>query len=152
MELKDLEHAVEIGAEAAEVRGGSMFGRGGLRFDLDLTDIAVGNVQTTQAAANVNTLSFGSQYANTDIRSRGNVDSAIHAGGRNIYAPSVSLDNVNDFDVTNSVQVTDPAAVRNAVHELFATTFPGRPFDKIWLAFHDFERLFNGRYPGYCLA
>jgi hypothetical protein len=61
----------------------------------------------------------------------------------------MSQDRRNDYDVTNSVQVSDPIAVRNAVYELFSKTFPGASFDKIWLAFYDFERLFTGRYPGY---
>ncbi|MDX1517582.1 MAG: hypothetical protein R3288_12120 [Woeseiaceae bacterium] len=61
----------------------------------------------------------------------------------------VSQDRRNDFDVTNTVQVSNPAAVRNAVHELFVETFPGASFDKLWLAFYDFERLFSGRFPGY---
>ena len=58
-------------------------------------------------------------------------------------------DRRNDYDVTNTVQVSNPVAVRDAVHELFAETFPGMSFDKLWLAFYDFERLFTGRYPGY---
>ncbi len=61
----------------------------------------------------------------------------------------MSQDRRNDYDVTNTVQVSDPAAVRNAVQELYAETFPGMSFDKLWLAFYDFERLFTGRYPGY---
>lgn len=61
----------------------------------------------------------------------------------------LSQDRRNDYDVTNTVQVSDPVAVRNAVYELFASTFPGAPFDKLWLAFYDFERLFTGRFPGY---
>ena len=61
----------------------------------------------------------------------------------------MSQDRRNDYDVTNTVQVSDPVAVRNAVYELFSTTFPGASYDKIWLAFYDFERLFTGRYPGY---
>jgi hypothetical protein len=62
---------------------------------------------------------------------------------------SMSQDRRNDYDVTNTVQVSNPAAVRNAVQDLFARTFPGTSFDKLWLAFYDFERLFSGRYPGY---
>ncbi|MDJ0939748.1 MAG: hypothetical protein QNJ00_08275 [Woeseiaceae bacterium] len=58
-------------------------------------------------------------------------------------------DRRNDYDVTNTVQVSSPPAVRNAVHEIFSETFPGASFDKLWLAFYDFERLFTGRYPGY---
>ncbi len=61
----------------------------------------------------------------------------------------MSQDRRNDYDVTNTVQVSNPTAVRDAVHEIFAATFPGAPFDKIWLAFYDFERLFSGQYPGY---
>ena len=61
----------------------------------------------------------------------------------------LSQDRRNDYDVTNTVQVSNPAAVRNAVQDLFSETFPGTSFDKLWLAFYDFERLFSGRYPGY---
>jgi len=61
----------------------------------------------------------------------------------------LSQDRRNDYDVTNTVQVCNSAAVRDAVHELFAETFPGAAFDKVWLAFYDFERLFTGKYPGY---
>jgi len=61
----------------------------------------------------------------------------------------MSQDRRNDYDVTNTVQVSNPAAVRDAVQELYAETFPGMSFDKLWLAFYDFERLFTGRYPGY---
>ena len=61
----------------------------------------------------------------------------------------MSQDRRNDYDVTNTVQVSNPAAVRDAVHEVFSSTFPGASFDKLWLAFYDFERLFTGRFPGY---
>ncbi len=61
----------------------------------------------------------------------------------------MSQDRRNDYDVTNTVQVSDPVAVRSAVHALFSETFPGTSFDKLWLAFYDFERLFTGRFPGY---
>ena len=61
----------------------------------------------------------------------------------------MSQDRRNDYDVTNTVQVSDPVSVRNAVYELFSATFPGASYDKIWLAFYDFERLFTGRFPGY---
>ena len=58
-------------------------------------------------------------------------------------------DRRNDYDVTNTVQVSSPAAVRDAVQKLFAECYPGASFDRLWLAFYDFERLFTGRYPGY---
>ena len=62
---------------------------------------------------------------------------------------SVTQDRRNDFDVTNSVQVSKPGAVRDEVIVMFRNLFPGTSFDKLWLAFYDFERLFNGKYPGY---
>jgi hypothetical protein len=62
---------------------------------------------------------------------------------------SMSQDRRNDYDVTNTVQVSNPVSVRNAVHELFSKAYPGTSFDKLWLAFYDFDRLFTGRYPGY---
>jgi hypothetical protein len=55
----------------------------------------------------------------------------------------------NDYDVTNSVQVSSTAAVSEAVRELFASTWPGEPFDRVATAFEEFERLFSGRMPGY---
>ena len=58
-------------------------------------------------------------------------------------------DRRNDYDVTNKVQVSNPSSVRDAVHKLFSQAFPGASFDKLWLAFYDFERLFTGRFPGY---
>ena len=61
----------------------------------------------------------------------------------------MSQDRRNDYDVTNTVQVSKPGTVRDAVHEVYAGTFPGVSFDKIWLAFYDFERLFKGDYPNY---
>jgi hypothetical protein len=55
----------------------------------------------------------------------------------------------NDYDVTNSVQVSSTAAVSDAVRELFASAWPGEPFDRVATAFEEFERLFSGRMPGY---
>jgi len=61
----------------------------------------------------------------------------------------MNQDRRNDYDVTNTVQVSSPAAVRDAVNDLFTNTYPGASFDKLWLAFYDFDRLFSGQYPGY---
>jgi len=55
----------------------------------------------------------------------------------------------SDFDVTDSVQVSSPAAVRDAVLELYADTWPGAPRDTLVTALTDFERLFTGQTPGY---
>jgi hypothetical protein len=55
----------------------------------------------------------------------------------------------NDYDVTNSVQVSSTASVAHAVRELFAVGWPGESFDRVAVAFEEFERLFSGRMPGY---
>jgi hypothetical protein len=55
----------------------------------------------------------------------------------------------NDFDVTNTVQVSSVASVRHAVEELCRQTWPGQQFDRLGQAFVDFERLFTGQFPGY---
>jgi hypothetical protein len=55
----------------------------------------------------------------------------------------------SDYDVTNTVRVSSAADVRDAVRELFESTWPGTPFSPIALAFHDFELAFTGRMPGY---
>jgi hypothetical protein len=55
----------------------------------------------------------------------------------------------NDYDVTNTVQVSSPDAVRRAVRELYAQAWPYFTFDQLDTAFSDFDRLFKGDYPGY---
>jgi hypothetical protein len=55
----------------------------------------------------------------------------------------------NDYDVTNSVQVSSPSAVRDAVAAIFKGVYPAFSFDPVWLAFHDFERYFRGLHPAY---
>lgn len=55
----------------------------------------------------------------------------------------------SDYDVTNRVQVSSPDRVRRAVQELFEGLYPRQSFDPVWLAFHDFERLFKGLEPEY---
>lgn len=55
----------------------------------------------------------------------------------------------NDYDVANSVQVSSTAAVSAAVRELFTSTWPAEYFDKVAIAFDDFDKLFTGRMPGY---
>jgi hypothetical protein len=54
-----------------------------------------------------------------------------------------------DYDVTNLVKVSSPAAVRNEVRKIFEATWPGASFDQVWLAFYDFEKLFSGLMPGF---
>jgi len=55
----------------------------------------------------------------------------------------------NDYDVTNSVQVSSTSAVKAAVKELFAMAWPGAAFDRVAIAFEEFDKLFAGRMPGY---
>src|ERR1700730_89481 len=55
----------------------------------------------------------------------------------------------NDYDVTNSVQVSSTTAVTAAVRELFTAAFPGEPFDRVAASFEAFDQLFTGRMPGY---
>jgi hypothetical protein len=55
----------------------------------------------------------------------------------------------SDYDVTNTVQVSSVAAVRRAVEELYTQTWPGVSTERLAAAFNDFERLFNGQFPGY---
>jgi hypothetical protein len=55
----------------------------------------------------------------------------------------------SDYDVTNTVQVSSVVAVRRAVEDLYSRTWPGGPIDRLGAAFTDFERLFNGQFPGY---
>jgi hypothetical protein len=54
-----------------------------------------------------------------------------------------------EFDVTNTVNVSSIEEVRNATQDLFLELWPSAYLDELWLAFHDFERLFRGRMPGY---
>lgn len=55
----------------------------------------------------------------------------------------------NDYDVTNSVQVSSTAAVTAAVSKLFAAAWPAEAFDRVAVAFEEFDKLFTGRMPGY---
>ncbi|MBV8496976.1 MAG: hypothetical protein JO361_09360 [Gammaproteobacteria bacterium] len=55
----------------------------------------------------------------------------------------------SDFDVTNTVEVSSPAAVLAAIEALFAPTWPGVSLDAVSRAFAHFERLFAGEVPGF---
>jgi hypothetical protein len=55
----------------------------------------------------------------------------------------------NDYDVTNSVQVSSTAAVATAVKELFSSVWPSGAFDRVAVAFEEFDKLFTGRMPGF---
>jgi len=55
----------------------------------------------------------------------------------------------NDYDVTNTVQVSSPKAVLAAVEALYRPTWPGVSLDPLTKAFDHFEKLFAGEVPGY---
>jgi len=55
----------------------------------------------------------------------------------------------SNYDVTDTVQVSSPAAVREAVLKLYATTWPGAELETLGRAVDDFARLFTGTMPGY---
>ena len=55
----------------------------------------------------------------------------------------------NDFDVTNTVQVSSVAAVKSAVEELYRATWADIDWAPIERSFEHFEKLFAGEIPGY---
>ncbi len=58
-------------------------------------------------------------------------------------------DRRSDFDVTNTVQVSSPTAVRDAAVELFAQVYPGERLTLLRKAFNDFADLFRGELEGF---
>ena len=56
---------------------------------------------------------------------------------------------LNQNDVTNRVNVEDPARVRDAVMAVYAARYPGIDLAPITQAFADFQALFEGAYPGF---
>lgn len=58
-------------------------------------------------------------------------------------------DRLNQNDVTNKINVEDPAQVRDAVLALFAARYPGADLAPLRQAFEDVTALFQGRFPGY---
>lgn len=55
----------------------------------------------------------------------------------------------NDYDVTNSVNTTDPVAVNAAVDRIFVGLYPDTSTRVLDRAFRDLARLHHGEYPGY---
>lgn len=55
----------------------------------------------------------------------------------------------SDYDVTDTVQVSSPSAVREAVEALFRPTWPQTPLAPLQRSFEHFELLFAGKIPGY---
>ena len=55
----------------------------------------------------------------------------------------------NDYDVTNTVQVSSTKAVHEAVDALVRPAWPDAPHGELASAFEHFEEVFAGRFPGY---
>jgi len=55
----------------------------------------------------------------------------------------------SDFDITNTVRVSSPHAVLQAVEQLYVPLWPGIDMDPVRRAFAQFDDLFSGRVPGY---
>jgi hypothetical protein len=55
----------------------------------------------------------------------------------------------SDFDITNTVRVSSPPAVLQAIEQLFASTWPAAPTDALRRAVTQFDDMFSGRTPGY---
>ena len=63
--------------------------------------------------------------------------------------PDVHAHRRNDYDVTDTVQVSSPDAVCEAVARLFTADYPEGDFAPIRRAFEDFHRLFKGELNGF---
>ena len=55
----------------------------------------------------------------------------------------------NDYDVTNSVQTTDPKDIHGAIGKIFHALYPTSTDNAITQAIKDLTRLYQGQYPGY---
>ena len=55
----------------------------------------------------------------------------------------------SDFDITNTVRVSSPAAVLQAIEQLFASTWPEASTEPLRRAIGQFDDMFSGRVPGY---
>jgi len=58
-------------------------------------------------------------------------------------------DRLNHNDVSNRINVEDPARVRDAVLSLFAARYPGADLAPLARGFDDFRALYEGAFPGY---
>jgi hypothetical protein len=55
----------------------------------------------------------------------------------------------NNLDVSNSVDVTSPAAVNREIGRIYTQLYPGASTEAIDRAFGDLDLLYRGAYPGY---
>jgi hypothetical protein len=55
----------------------------------------------------------------------------------------------SDYDITNTVRVSSPASVQQAIEQLFAATWPECSTEPLRRAIAQFDAMFSGRAPGY---
>jgi hypothetical protein len=55
----------------------------------------------------------------------------------------------NNFDVSDSIDVTNPSVVNTEINRIFLGLYPEASTAKIDRAFQDFDALYHGRFPGY---
>lgn len=55
----------------------------------------------------------------------------------------------SEYDVSNRVKTTDPAAVHSEISRVFLDLYPGASPALVTRAFADCQRLYRGEYPGY---
>jgi hypothetical protein len=55
----------------------------------------------------------------------------------------------NHYDVTDSINVTDPSAVSAEVNRILLALYPNAPTSNIDQAFRDVDSLYHGKFPGY---
>ena len=76
-----------------------------------------------------------------------------YAADERLTTPRVNPGMVNirrsDFDITNTVRVSSPPAVLQAIEQLFAATWPGVSTEPLRRAVGQFDEMFSGRVPGY---
>lgn len=53
------------------------------------------------------------------------------------------------MDVSNTVDISDPAAVAGAVKQILGDCYPDADLAALTVLFRDFSRLYSGNYPGY---
>jgi hypothetical protein len=55
----------------------------------------------------------------------------------------------SDYDITNTVRVSSPAAVLQAIEQLYGPIWPAASSEPLRRAFVQFDNMFSGRTPGY---
>jgi hypothetical protein len=72
---------------------------------------------------------------------------------QSLATPDIGADTASirrsDYDITNTVRVSSPQAVLQAVEQLLASTWPDIVLKPAERSFADFDALFAGRMPGY---